>query len=160
MDGYRGRMSTVRLFGVRLLALVVCVSGAWSCGPSLSDRPDDFEGDDTIAIATLCGGKEMVDGKENGFWMKAAVRFDKDLEVYWDRTQFGLENAILTRKASGWAVAVDDKLKRKTTTYWVTNAPGVIAGQHAKVGPVVVLYRGGDGQLAKAVSKSCDVLIR
>jgi len=142
----------------RLLAAAVCVALA-SCGPRLSDKPDQFFGDGNLAVAVLCSSAELDRGDAEGMWIKAIVRAQPGVGVNWDEVVVRARGVEVVKAAVGRVTRQPGGVQQRISTYWVTAKPEPADGE-VRVGPVEVVYRVPPAKPVKISSQACPLILK
>lgn len=128
-----------------------------ACGPSLSDRPDDFKGDGHVSVGTICGDTTVGGTQSAAAWIKTAVRSRAGVNVDWSGVTVYVDGVSVVRRAAGRVSDIEDGQKQRIVTYWAV-AKGGKPGDEAMLGPLVVRYK-VDGQLRSYEAPGCPLIV-
>lgn len=136
---------------------LVC-GGLVGCGPSLSDRPSDFQGNGELEIAVLCGGETVGATESDSAWIKTTVRAPRGTEVEWGSITVSGRNARAVRRAAGRVTDIENGGKQRILTWWFVSAP-VGSSREASLGPIAVDYTAG-GTKSRMEHGHCPLVIK
>lgn len=142
---------------ITTLWLGLCL-GLTGCGPRLTDRPTDFQGDNSVQIAVLCSDPTLKRGENAGMWIKTIVRAEPGVEVDWTNITVRTLNVDVVRAAVGRVSRGAKGTQYRINTYWVTARDTTSA--QARVGPIEATYTSGAGRRVTVASAPCPLALR
>ena len=144
-----------RAVPVGLVGALVLWSG---CGPSLSDRPTDFQGDGQVEVAVLCGDETVGATQSKAAWIKTTVRAEQGVEVDWPGVTLVTRGVKVVRRAAGRVVAGGGGKSQRTITYWAVSSVGA-GTDGVELGPIEVRYRTSTGALKVYTRGACPLTV-